>query len=602
MSTTIIHRLNEWAIEKPNAPAQKFKIKTKSGIDWKILSAKEYLDHVFYVALYLESCGVNPKEVGAILSYNCPEWVHMELALMLIRARSSGIYPNSTSKDIHYVLDHTKAVVLAVQNKDYFDKIISNGGELPSTVRVLIVFDGNTSISPLAISYEKVIEEGRKLSDGKKISDYLARLDPREGSFMIYTSGTTGNPKGALLCQDNLAFTSDMVTERWKLPYETATLFSFLPLSHIAEKLHSIGVGISRRYLVTFCTKFEFVGKELPDAAPTLLLCVPRVWEKMMEGVVSKLSKEKGAKAKLMQWAMGVGERVAKARYEPFSVSGFIASAPDRAALPIADKLVLSKIRQALGLHEAKLLASGAAPLPAHVAKWFRILGLDIYECFGLTESTGVICLTLPNVECAGTVGKPLEGCEFKLGEDGEILSRGRHIFLEYLNDEANTAETLKEGWLHTGDLGAFTSDGLIKIIGRKKEIMKTSGGKMIAPVPIEEKLKMASFISQVCLVGDNRKFLSALVTLSEGALAELKEQKDSFKEGVLVDSKMLGLVQSEFDRVNKTLASFEQVKRFTVLDREFSIEEGEMTPTLKMKRAVIEKRFKPLVDLMYPN
>jgi long-chain acyl-CoA synthetase len=606
MSATMIHRLHDWAKASPNAPAQKFK---KKG-EWNIITAQEYMDRVFYLALYLESCGVGPGEVGGILSYNTPEWVHMELALMLIRARSAGLYPNSTTRDIHYILDHTQATILAVQNKDYFNKIVCDGKTLPNSVRMIVVFDGDTSISPKAISYDQVIEEGKRLADGKKLADYLGRLDAKEGSFMIYTSGTTGNPKGALLSQDNLAFTSDCVTERWHLPFETANLFSFLPLSHIAEKLHSIGVGISRRYLVTFCTKFELVGKELPDAEPTLLLCVPRVWEKMMEGVISKLEKGTGISAKLAHWAMGVGERVAKEKYSSNSSSKvsvdpskLLSKMSDQLALPIADKLVLSKIRKALGLGKAQLLASGAAPLPAHVAKWFRILGLEIYECYGLTESTGVVSITLPGIECAGTVGKPLtlEGCEFKLGEDGEILSRGRHIFLGYLNDEVNTNETLKDGWLHTGDLGSWTNEGLLKIVGRKKEIMKTSGGKMIAPVPIEEKLKEANFISQVCLVGDNRKYLSALITLSEATLVDLHAHAGAFQDGVLIEKKMLGSVQAEFDRVNKTLASFEQVKRFTVLDREFSIADGEMTPTLKMKRASIEKRFKPLIDLMYP-
>ena len=634
MSATIIHRLHDWAKDSPTAPAQKF----RRGKDWVVLSAREYLERVFHLALYLESCGVGPGEVGNILSYNCAEWVHAELALMLVRARSAGLYPNSTTHDIHYILEHTRATVLAVQNKEYFAKIVAEGKTLPASVRVLIVFDGDTSISPKAISYENAIAEGKRLANGKRLEDYLAKLDPREGSFMIYTSGTTGNPKGALLCQDNLAFTSDLVTERWKLPFRNGSLFSFLPLSHIAEKLHSIGVGISRRYLVTFCTKFENVGKELPDASPTLLLCVPRVWEKMMEGVVAKVSADTSTKGKLARWALGVGERVARNKYanaghpaksasfrdsakeaakgavenhrrtdatgpiEGKSADGvgFLTQLTDSLALPIADKLVLSKIRHALGLSNAELLASGASPLPAHVAKWFRILGLEIYECYGLTESTGVVSITLPGIECAGTVGKPLAGCEFRLAEDGEIQSKGRHIFLGYLNDEKNTSETLQDGWLHTGDLGAWTNEGLLRIVGRKKEIMKTSGGKMIAPVPIEEKLKEAQLVSQVALVGDNRKYLTALVTLSEAALADLHAKKGAFRDGVLVDAPTIAKVQSEFDRVNRALASYEQVKRFTVLDREFSIAEGEMTPTLKMKRATVEKRFKPLIDLMY--
>jgi long-chain acyl-CoA synthetase len=592
MSSTVLHRLSDWAKATPHAPAQR----TRIGDQWKTLTAREYYERVFYLGVYLESCGLKPGEIVTILSYNNMEWVHLQLASLLVRANCAGLYPNSSSKDIHYILNHTEAVVLGVQNKDYFNKITAEGKTLPATVRLVIAFDGDTSISPKAVAYEKAIEEGRKLAGSRSVEDYLAKIDPFAMSFIIYTSGTTGNPKGAVLSHDNFAFTADQIARRWKLPFAgDGSLFSFLPLCHVAEQLHSVAVGITQRYLVTYCTKIENVLTELNAVEPQLLLCVPRFWEKMMEGVLAKIEKGSGAKKTLARWALGVGKRVQDARIHHRSPSPV-----DAISHPIADRLVLSKIRKALGLGRANLLASGASPLPAHVSKWFRGLGLEILECYGLTESTGMVSITLRGVDCAGTVGKPLEGCEFKLGSDGEILSKGRHIFLGYLKDEANTQATLEDGWLHTGDLGEWTSAGLLRIVGRKKEIMKTSGGKMVAPAPIEEKLKEAPEISQVCLVGDNRKYFSALVTLSEAALADVKAKAGGLKDGVIVDGEMLKLVQGQFDRVNKALASFEQIKKFTVLDREFSVNEGEMTPTMKMKRNVIEQRFRPLIDQMY--
>jgi long-subunit acyl-CoA synthetase (AMP-forming) len=592
MSSTVLHRLSDWAKATPTAPAQR----TRVGNQWKTLTAKDYLDRVFHLALYLESAGLQAGETTSILSYNSMEWVHMELATMLLRGRSSGLYPNSTPKDIHYVLNHTEASVVAVQNKTYFEKLTVEGKSLPASVRLIIMFDGDTSVSPKAVAYEKALEEGKKLAAGKTVEEYLAKIDPFAPAFLIYTSGTTGNPKGAVLSHDNLAFTADQISKRWKLPFAgDGSLFSFLPLCHVAEQLHSVAVGITQRYLVTYCTKFENVLTELVAVEPQLLLCVPRFWEKMMEGVMSKVEKGKGAKKRLALWALGVGKRVQDSRIHRRAPSPI-----DALAHPIADRLVLSKVRKALGLNRANLLASGAAPLPAHVAKWFRGLGLEILECYGMTESTGMISITLPGIDCAGTVGKPLEGCEFKLAEDGEILSKGRNIFQGYLKDEANTKLAIQDGWLYTGDLGEWTSAGLLRIVGRKKEIMKTSGGKMIAPVPIEEKLKEAGFISQVCLVGDNRKYLSALITLSESALNDLKEKTGGTKDGVVTDSAILKDVQGQFDRVNKALASYEQVKKFTVIDREFSIDGGEMTPTMKMKRNVIEQRFRPLIDQMY--
>jgi long-chain acyl-CoA synthetase len=239
--------------------------------------------------------------------------------------------------------------------------------------------------------------------------------------------------------------------------------------------------------------------------------------------------------------------------------------------------------------------------VPAYVSRWFRSLGLEILEDFGQTESTGVICMTEQGIDCAGTVGKPVPGTEFKLAEDGEILTRGRHVFVGYFKEEKATAETLVDGWLHTGDLGEWDERGMLKIRGRKKEIMKTSGGKMIAPVPIEEKIKAAEVVSQACMVGDNRKFVTVLITLSEARNQELNARSKPGHDGRKVtDPALIDEVGQVIAAVNSELASYEQIKRFTIIPREFSVVDGEMTPTLKMKRAVIESRFKDLIDAMY--
>ena len=592
MSKTVLHRLALWAKETPNVPAQRYKIK---GV-WKSISAKEYFERVYYLALFFESQGIGAGDTGAILSYNCPEWVHTDLAVLLLGAKSAGLYPNSTSNDIAYVLNHTEARVLGVQNKDYFKKITAEN-EVPKSIRLILVFDGDTSISPMAVSYSDAVAQGKKLSEKsgcKTPQDFLTRLDPLAGAFMIYTSGTTGNPKGALLSHDNLTFTSDTVAKLWDLPMAKGSMISFLPLCHIAEKVQSIGVGICQRYTVSFCTKFDALTVELPEVQPTLLLSVPRLWEKMMEGVMSKITRSKGVKKYLALWALGVGERAAATQ-----LAGKSLGPVDQIQLKLANQLVLSKVRAALGLQHASLLASGAAPLPAQVSKWFRIFGLEINECFGMTESTGVLCLTLPGVDCAGTVGKPVSAFEFKLADDGEILSKGRHVFVGYFKDEASTALSLQNGWLHTGDLGEWTDQGLMRIRGRKREIMKTSGGKMIAPAPIEERIKTAAIISQVCMVGDNRKYLSVLITLSEAIIADV-QSKSMSKGGVVTDKKLLKEVSDHLEEINKSLAGFEQIKKFAVIDREFSIESGEMTPTLKMKRSVIENRFKTIIDSLY--
>ncbi|MEK6705356.1 MAG: long-chain fatty acid--CoA ligase [Bdellovibrionota bacterium] len=600
---TVLHRLNRWAIETPDSEAQRF----KKGGKWVPISAKEYMDSVHALACFMESKGITSSDIGCVLAPNRPQWVHVELGMLLVGGKSAGLYPNSTSKDIVYILNQTEAKVLSVQNEEFFKKIL----EAPLAQKVLerlslvIVFDGDAGFFPKAITYDAALAEGRDLvaqKSAKSFAGYLEKVDPDTGAFMIYTSGTTGNPKGALLSHDNLVFTTDTVAKYWNLPFGSGSMFSFLPLCHVAEKLQNIGVGISQRYRIDFCTKFDHVAIELPEVQPTLLLSVPRLWEKMMDGVINKVGNSQAPRKRLAEWALATGARVAEIKFSGNSLGIF-----DLIKFKLADGLVLSKIRRALGLGQAKLLASGAAALPAHVAKWFRSLGLEILEDFGQTESTGVICMTESGVDSAGTVGKPVPGIEMRIADDGEILTRGRHVFKGYFKDPASTADAVPgglsgEGWLHTGDLGEVTERGLVRIRGRKKEILKTSGGKMVAPLPIEEALKVSPIISQVCMVGDGRKYFSALVTLSEAVMAELKNKQRISDATIVDDPEIIGQIRKYVEQVNKTLASFEQVKRFTVLANEFSITNGEMTPTLKMKRSVIENNYRNVIDRMYSN
>jgi len=600
--STILHRLAAWADSDPHAKAQVYR---QNG-EWKTITAREYCDRVYWLALFLESQGMKSHDVGTIFSYNCPQWAHMDLAPLLIGGKSAGIYPNSPSKDIHYVLQHTESRFLCVQNQEYYFKIVGqDGGQpLPDRIEFLIVFDGDTSFSPKAISYETALAQGKKLASAKgsdkrsqTLSEYLRKLDPDAPAFLIYTSGTTGAPKAALLSQDNLAYASDVVVKHWRLPQGKGSIFSFLPLCHIAEKLQNIGAGISQHYTAYFCSKFENVGLELPMVQPNLLLCVPRVWEKMMEGVIKKVEGSPLPVRKMAHWAFAVGARVAEAKY-----SGKNPDFADKIQYLLAQRLILSKVKQALGLEQTEAMASGAAALAPHVVKWFRSLGLEINEDFGQTESSGVLCLTVRDVDCVGTVGKAPEGIEVRLAEDGEILTRGRHVFRGYYKDAAATSQVLENGWLHTGDIGEWDQRGMLKIRGRKKEVMKTSGGKMIAPVPIEEALKAAPIISQVCMVGDGRKYLSALITLSEAKLAQLAKEDGVLQGTVITASHVIKEVAKEVDQLNVSLASYSQIKKFAILSHEFSIANGEMTPTLKMKRNVIEARYKEVIEQLYES
>lgn len=596
---TILHRLSAWAESNPTSVAQAY----RKGDGWATISAQEFCERVYWLALFLESKGLSAEEIVSIYSYNCPQWVQIELAAILLGAKSAGIYPNSTPKDVLFILNHTHSRVLAIQNEEYFKRLTGPDSKspLPDHLDWLLVFEGSAAFSPKAIAYEAALQEGKKIAaknGEKKLPDLLQKLDPDVGSMIIYTSGTTGEPKGALISQRNIVETTDIVVAHWNLPAGNGSLFSFLPLCHIAEKLQNMGAGISQNYAVYYCSNFENVGVELPQVSPTLLLCVPRVWEKMMEGVLKKVSESKGAQKALAQWALAVGSRVYLGR-----LRGQKTSLLDEVQLTLADRLILSKIRKALGLNKAVALASGAAPLAPYVYEWFWSLGLEICEAFGQTETTGVICLTDRGVDSAGTVGRAPRGVEVKLAEDGEILVRGAPLFKGYYKNEAATAAVFQNGWLVTGDLGEKDSRGYIRIRGRKKEILKTSGGKMVAPVPIEEELKVSPLISQVCVVGDGRKFLSALITLSEHRLKELKEQGGvSAASKTIRSPEAVGEVKKVVDALNAKRANFEQVKKFAILSKEFSIVDGEMTPTLKMKRSVIEKRYEDVINQFYDS
>jgi len=593
--STIIHHLNAWAKSVPDSPAQIF----KKDHQWKTITAKEFRDRVFYMALFLESEGFKRDDTVSILSYNCPEWVHCDLAPHLLGGKSAGLYPNSSLKDIHYVLEHTESSILVIQNKDYYNKILGKNNEksLPAGIKLIVVVDGDTQFKTnvKVIAYTDAVEAGKKLAAGKKLEDYLGGMDKDAGAFLIYTSGTTGNPKGALISHDNLVFTSNFISNHWELP-QTGTLLSFLPLCHIAEKLQNIGVGITRRYVVNYCSAFDNLMSELPEIQPTLLLSVPRLWEKMMEGVNTKISQASPLRKKLALWAMKVtADHFEKnLRGEPLGLTDVIQE-------KIARKLVISKIRNAMGLGVDVQCASGAAALSPTVVKWFRGLGVDIAECYGQTETTGVITMTIRGKDGSGTVGVPGPGTEVKLMEDGEILARGRHVFKGYLKNNKATEDTIRNGWVHTGDLGKKTAEGYIKIIGRKKEIMKSSGGKMIAPQPIEENLKMESMISQVCMVGDGKRYFTALITLDELTLTGLQSKNGSEAQNEsVVDKEVLSQVSERVDRLNTKLAGYEKIKYFKVLSEEFSIDKGEMTPTLKMKRNIIEQNYKHLIEAMY--
>jgi len=586
---TLIHRLHEWSKEAPHEPAQ---AKMEKG-GWKMISSKEYFDQIFYLTLYLETKGFNESDTLAVLSYNRPESTYCEFAPHLLRGMSVGLYPSASDKDISFILSNTESRFIGIQNSSYFPKIKDI-----DQFETILVFEGETDFSEKAISFQDALTIGKSLAQKKSAQEYLDRLDPKRRSFLIYTSGTTGFPKGAMLSHHNFIFAGDAATKAFNIPHrDNGRFISFLPLCHVAEKMQALAVGISSRYTVYFTSKFEAVSKEMPLVKPTAMLSVPRLWEKMMEGIQKKIAAEPGTKGKVLRKIFELNQISAEREFKKDGSYGL----SNLLIQKVSKELFVKKALEKLGIDELKCAGSGAAALPAHVARFFRSFGIEILEDFGQTETTGVTCMTVPGEDCAGTVGLPIENTDFKIADDGEILTRGDHVFLGYLKNDTATQETIdQDGWLHTGDLGKYNEKGYVQIVGRKKEIMKSSGGKMVAPVPIEELIKQSSLVSQACMVGDGKKFFSALITLEASVLNRIKHSSDAI-EGVIVKSKeILTELEKTLAEVNQKLARYEQIKQFRVLSRDFLLEEDEVTPTLKMKRHVISKNFEQVIESMY--
>jgi long-chain acyl-CoA synthetase len=378
-----------------------------------------------------------------------------------------------------------------------------------------------------------------------------------------------------------------------------ASSLSFLPLSHIAERLQGEVMAIRMGYAVDMGEGIPQVAKNLLEVEPSLLLCVPRLWEKIYAKIHSNVQDAPPLRRKLFEWATAVGAEAAEVRAQDRPLPLAL-----KVRFDVADRLVLSKLRAAIGMARAERFLSGAAPLSAEIGGFFASLGITIQEAYGQTECAGVCTANnLPRVKF-GTVGQPLPGVEVKIAQDGEILVKGPNVFMGYLKQPEATAETVIDGWLHTGDIGEFDTDGFLRITDRKKDIIVTAGGKNISPQNIENRIKTAPGISQVVVVGDKRKFLSCLVTMDPEAVAEIWEREDwgspPAEVALASDRRVRELVQRAIDHVNGGLASYETVKKFVVLERDFTVEGGELTPSLKVKRRVIQRSHEAIIDGFY--
>jgi long-chain acyl-CoA synthetase len=541
---------------------------------------------VVRIALYLRSNGITSAQDRVVVyAFNSPEWVQWELGTWLSGGMSVGIHPSTSLNDLTTMFSLAKPKLVITESNLFRDRILQSRNKTPEQefLTELTAVPEETGICEVKTfrEMEQILFELSDLPEDLKIvsEDLLSRIDPSSAQIMVFTSGTTGVPKGVKLGLKQLTFVADCLVREWNLPFGEGVLFSFLPLSHIAEKIQTLAVAISQRYTVYFNSNSERVMEELSEVKPTLFCAVPRVWERMREEVESR-------QPKLLRRVMEF-ERVSA----------------------IAEKIYLSQVKEKLGLSDLVLAVSGAAKLSSKVGDWFEKLGIEIQEIYGMSEACGLITLSARkrNTKYSGKfsgVGSAPLGVEVKLNPDGEVLVKGDQVFLGYEDDADQTDSILTaDGWLKTGDLGEWVErDGKteLQIIGRNREIIKLSNGRMIAPNPIENVIKEIPEISNACVIGEGRGHVMALLTLQEATLMEYKFVPGAI-EGLSVEDEALKTkIRAELNKLFREGALSERVSHFVILSREFTVDHKELTATHKINRVQIEKNFQFFIQNSY--
>jgi long-chain acyl-CoA synthetase len=588
---TTLHRLHENARQRPADAA----CYVKSDGAWKPISWADHLAEVRRAARALVALGLQPGQAVGILGFNRPEWVVFDLAGMLAGGAAAGIYVTSSPEDVEYVLGHCAAGTVLVENEEQWEKVRQVRTHLPG-LRHVVLMRGSKVDDPMVLDWDSFLARGDSGSvTDAEIDARLAALLGDQMATLIYTSGTMGPPKGVMLSHHNLAWTAEKALGVGRLSSSDSTL-SYLPLSHVAEQIFSLHAPIWGGYPVYFAEAVTKVADNLKEIQPTIVFGVPRVWERFHEAVRAKLGTEKGLKAKILAWAQGVGRRVVDLRNRGQEPGGALAL-----QYRLADRLVFSKVKPLLGLANARLCFCGGAPVSKEIPEFFAGLDVTIYEVYGQSEDCGPTAFNRPGANKFGTVGPPWPGVEVRIADDGEVLVKGPNVFLGYLNDPQATAEALEGGWLHSGDLGQLDEGGYLTLIGRKKEILITSGGKNVAPANIEMALKQMELIADAVVIGDRRRYIAALLTLEPQAAGRFAE-RHKLNGQTLHDHP---LVIAEIERwinehLNPRLARVEHVRRFRILPRNLTIEDGELTPTLKVKRRVVYERFAAEIEALY--
>ena len=572
-------------------------------------SGREFLERVRDLGLGFQALGMAQGDRVVLLSESRPDWLLADFAILTGGAATVPVYPTLAAEQVAFIIRDSGAAIAVVSTPVQLEKVLRERASLPALRTIVMVqisedelVTARAAVPDLTIlTFGELAERGHQAirqgwGIGRDFHERAKRIRPDDLATVIYTSGTTGEPKGVMLTHGNLIANLRDLGTVFELSQDDAAL-SFLPLCHAFERMVAY-VYLSNGVSMTFAESIDTVGRDLRRVRPTVMSGVPRVYEKLHARVEATVAEAGGIKVRLFDWASGVAEKRGLALSRGRGISPWLAMQSR-----IADRLVFQRIREGVG-GRLRFAVSGSAPLSEELGRWFQGVGLPILEGYGLTETSPVLTVTPLSRIRFGTVGPPLPGVEIRIAEDGEVLARGPNVMRGYFNRDRETGEVIRDGWFHTGDIGEFDEHGYLKITDRKKELLVTSGGKKIAPQPIEAALRSQALVSEAVLVGDRRHFPAALIVPNLTALAArlgaAHPQTDAERHALLTRADVRTAYEHVVDHVNAALAQFERIKRFHILPRELTLEAGELTPTLKVKRRVVEERYREEIENLY--
>jgi long-chain acyl-CoA synthetase len=571
---------------------------------WKSVSWREWGDKAKAIAYALHASGFRAGDVASILSNTKPEWIYADMGILCAGGVSSGIYPTDAAKQVEYLLFDSGSKVVFVEDDEQLDKVLTVRARCPRLE--LIVIDDMEGLAafadPMTVSLQDFMARGRDYMQGREglWQDMLDSRGTEDLAILVYTSGTTGPPKGAMHANKSVLTQMRHADALFPVTAEEERLL-FLPLCHVAERVGGYYYSVATGAIMNFAESTETVPDNIREVQPTAFLAVPRVWEKFYSAIMIALKDATPLEKWSYRRAIGIGYRMAERR-----LAGTSPSLPLRFANWLGYWLVLRNIRKMLGLDRCRLLYTGAAPISPDLIKWYLALGLNMYEVYGQTENCGVATTMRADKIRLGTVGRAVPWAEVKISPEGEILIKGDFLFMGYLNKPERTAETIdKDGWLHTGDVGTLDDQGFVRITDRMKDIIITAGGKNITPSEIENQLKFSPYISDAVVIGDKRPYLTCLVMIDQENVEKFaQDQNVPFTNYASLTraKEVQGLIWSEIEKVNANFARVEAIKKFHLIEQQLTPEDEELTPTMKLKRTFVNRKYAGEIESMYGN